>query len=140
MNKSISLLNEILVNTYGLAVLTQVAHWNVQGSQFFELHRVFGEQYEALTDAVDLIAERIRALDQEALPDPGFLAAHLATLPKFKDNADPVPELLAAHSSLCETLDSAIKTLAGDPATQNMLIERVTYHDKVIWMLKSYLK
>src|SRR6478609_9704293 len=59
-------LNQIVADTYALMALTHLAHWNVEGSDFFALHKAFQEQYENLFEGVDEIAERVRALDAYA--------------------------------------------------------------------------
>jgi DNA-binding ferritin-like protein len=43
-----------------------LAHWNIEGPDFFEIHTAFEKQYEELFEVVDEIAERIRALDAYA--------------------------------------------------------------------------
>ena len=60
-------LNLVLADSYALMALTHLAHWNVEGEDFFPLHKAFQEQYEDLFEAVDDIAERVRALDAYAL-------------------------------------------------------------------------
>ena len=60
-------LNLVLADSYALMSLTHLAHWNVEGPNFFDLHKAFQEQYEDLFEAVDEIAERVRALDAYAI-------------------------------------------------------------------------
>jgi len=64
-------LQNLLANTYGLYFATHNYHWNVEGVQFVDLHKLFDEQYNALFQAIDVIAERIRALGVYALPFEG---------------------------------------------------------------------
>ena len=64
-------LNLVLADSYALMALTHLAHWNVEGSDFYALHKSFQEQYENLFEGIDEIAERVRALDAvplDALP------------------------------------------------------------------------
>jgi starvation-inducible DNA-binding protein len=56
-------LNQVVADTYALLAITHDAHWNVEGPSFFQLHKAFEEQYEELFEAVDVVAERARALD-----------------------------------------------------------------------------
>src|SRR3990167_7245633 len=55
-------LSRFLADTYTLYLKTHNFHWNVTGPMFQTLHLMFEQQYNELWMAVDLIAERIRAL------------------------------------------------------------------------------
>src|SRR3954470_15330619 len=81
-------LNLVLADSYALMALTHLAHWNVEGPEFFGLHAAFQKQYENLFEAVDEIAERVRALDAYAAGGLGTLAK-LAGLEEFKS---PIPQ------------------------------------------------
>lgn len=137
-------LNQVLADSYALMSLTHLAHWNVEGPGFFALHTAFQTQYEELFLAVDTIAERIRALDAYALGGLGTLAA-TAGLPEA---AAPMAQeayvkgLIAANQKV--VADAALaRDLAGaanDAESQDLMIERISLHQKTIWMLKSFLK
>ena len=107
-------LNQVLADTYALMSLTHLAHWNVEGQGFFALHTAFQAQYEEMFAAVDEIAERIRALDAYAI---GGLAA-LADTAKAR----------------------AVAGQANDPESEDLMIQRITTHEKALWMLRSFLK
>ena len=137
-------LNLVLADTYALMSLTHLAHWNVEGPGFFSLHDAFQGQYEALFQAVDEIAERVRALDQYAIGGLGTLAL-TAGLEEFgapQSQRQYVPGLLKAHEKvLADT--AACRDLAGelgDAQTQDLMIRRVQEHEKTAWMLRSFLK
>ena len=104
-------LNQVLADSYALLSLTHLAHWNVEGPGFFALHTAFQTQYEELFIAIDEIAERIRAL----------IAA----------NGKVVSDAARARDVAGE---------AGDAESQDLMIGRITLHQKTIWMLKSFLK
>lgn len=137
-------LNQVLADSYALMALTHLAHWNVEGPGFFALHTAFQTQYEELFIAVDEIAERIRALGAYATGGLGALAATA----QMKEFVAPLPQeeyvraLLAANQKLVQ--DAAVaRDLAGevkDPESQDLMIGRITLHQKTIWMLKSFLK
>ena len=137
-------LNQVLADSYALMSLTHLAHWNVEGPGFFALHTAFQTQYEELFTAVDEIAERIRALGHYATGGLGALAATA----QMKEFVAPLPQeeyvraLLAANQKLVK--DAAVaRDLAGavnDPESQDLMIGRITLHQKTIWMLKSFLK
>jgi starvation-inducible DNA-binding protein len=137
-------LNLVLADTYALMALTHLAHWNVEGADFFQLHKVFQEQYEALFEAVDEIAERVRALEAYAIGGLGTLAK-VAQMEEFKSPSpqkDFVAALIVANEKV---IDDATRTRdisgeAGDLESQDVMIGRIAAHQKTIWMLKSYLK
>ncbi len=137
-------LNLILADSYSLMSLTHLAHWNVEGSDFFQLHIAFEAQYTNLFEAVDEIAERVRALDAYAIGGLSMLAK-TADLEEFKSpmpQKDYVAALIVAHEKVVDD------TIAGrnlaeemkDLETQDMLIGRLRWHEKTLWMLKSCLK
>lgn len=137
-------LNQVLADSYALMSLTHLAHWNVEGPGFFALHTAFQTQYEDLFAAIDEIAERIRALNAYAI---GGLST-LAAAARMKEFRSPLPQdeyvrmLLAANEKLVADAAQA-RDLAGtanDPESQDLMIERITVHQKTIWMLNSFLR
>lgn len=141
----VAALNLFLADSYALLANTHQAHWNVEGPGFFALHNAFQSQYENLFTAVDEIAERIRALDAYAIGGLRAFAKE-AGLEEFPVGAvsgkDYVAGLIFAHE---KTLADAtvLRDAAGaanDLETQDLAIGRIQWHQKTIWMLKSYLK
>ncbi len=137
-------LSGFLADSYMLQLKTQYYHWNVSGAQFFSLHGMFEGQYKALFEAVDEIAERIRALGFAA---PGTLKA-LATLGGLsEDKALPssaaamTKNLLDSHEALARSAREgiAIAEKAGDAVTVDLFVKRADAHDKTAWMLRSSL-
>lgn len=137
-------LNQVLADSYALMSLTHLAHWNIEGPGFFALHTAFQTQYEELFIAVDEIAERIRALGAYATGGLGALAAAA----QMKEFVSPLPQeeyvraLLVANEKLVKDAATA-RDLAGDvndPESQDLMIGRITLHQKTAWMLKSFLK
>ena len=135
----------LLADSYSLMSQTHLAHWNVEGPAFFELHGAFQKQYEELFEAVDEIAERLRALDVYA---PGGLQtmaklSSVAQLPQGKATArDFVAGLIDGHETVVAS-GGAARAAAGkaeDLETQDLCIKRIQTHQKTLWMLKSYLK
>jgi starvation-inducible DNA-binding protein len=143
-NRLVDALNLVLADSYALMALTHLAHWNVEGTGFFALHKAFEEQYENLFEAVDEIAERVRALDAYAI---GGLAK-LAKTSGLEEFSSPLPQkdyvagLIVAHEKLVDDA-TRVRDLSGeanDLETQDLMIERLQWHEKTLWMLKSYLK
>lgn len=137
-------LNLVLADSYSLMGLTHLAHWNVEGPDFFALHQAFQAQYENLFEAVDEIAERVRALDVYAIGGLSMLA-RVAGIEEFKSpmpQKDYVAALIVVHEKVVDdatrTRDAAGET--ADLETQDLMIKRLQWHEKTLWMLKSYLK
>ena len=137
-------LNQVLADSYALLSLTHLAHWNVEGPGFFALHTAFQTQYEELFIAIDEIAERIRALDAYAIGGLGTLAktAQMREFVSPLAQEEYVRALIAANEKLL--LDAAgardVSGEAGDAESQDLMIGRITLHQKTVWMLKSFLK
>lgn len=132
---------KVLASTYALSLKTQNFHWNVEGAQFGALHAMFGDQYEALFEAVDEIAERIRALNAPA--PGGYAVFQKHSMIEDADsglNADEMLQTLAndhaAMSALVKKAE-AIATEAGDTGTADLMVGRQQEHDKAAWMLRS---
>jgi starvation-inducible DNA-binding protein len=143
-NRLVDALNQVLADSYALMALTHFAHWNIEGSGFFALHKAFEEQYENLFKAIDEIAERVRALDAFAIGGLTKLG-RMAGMEEFNaptPQKDYVAGLIVAHEKV---IDDATRTrnLAGDMSdleSQDLMIKRLTFHQKTVWMLKSFLK
>jgi starvation-inducible DNA-binding protein len=124
--------------------LTHLAHWNVEGPGLFAVHTAFKTQYEELFTAIDEIAERVRALGAYATGGLGNLAKK-AQMKEFTSSLlqeDYVRLLLAANEKLVADASQArdVAGEANDPESQDLMIARITLHQKTIWMFKSCLK
>jgi len=107
------------------------------------LHDFFQEQYEALFEAVDIIAERIRILGQKS---PGSLREFLdlSTLDEADVNLtgdEMLQNLLSDHESVVGSLRDMVKEAQefGDEGTADLLIDRLRFHEKTAWMLRSHI-
>lgn len=136
-------LRHLLADTYVLYTKTQFYHWNVTGELFFMLHSAFEKQYEELSEAIDVLAERLRALNEFA---PGTFEqfqeiAGIKSSSKLPAAQEMIKELLKDHEHLSKELERMIKTAEeeGDQSTMDLMIERQTYHQKTAWMLRSSL-
>lgn len=136
-------LTRILAETFALAVKTHGAHWNVRGPGFFRLHAAFEEQYQELYLAADELAERIRALGEDAPASLRQLAdlGGAGETVRSQDDGALVRSLRDDHRRLAERLRGAITAAqeAGDEATADVLIGREKSHDKTAWMLTATL-
>ena len=137
-------LTKYLASTYTLYLKTQNFHWNVTGSDFYQLHLLFEKQYEDLSGATDELAERIRALGFRA---PASFAEYLklSTIqeePKTVKANDMVAQLLADNQTMAREGRAVVQVAehVGDDATADMIIGRIEAHEKAAWMLRSLLE
>ncbi len=131
----------LLANTYALALKTQNYHWNVTGANFKTLHLLFEEQYDDLSSAVDVIAERIRALGEKA-PGSFKLYDQLSIIKDGNENASSAHMLRELAEDQAIILDILKKVIAlaqdkKDEVTTDLAIQRMAIHEKASWMLKS---
>jgi starvation-inducible DNA-binding protein len=137
-------LSRLLADTYTLYLKTHNFHWNVTGPMFQTLHLMFETQYTELAMAVDLIAERIRAL---GYPAPGSYVEfeELSTISIDKG----VPKATAMIKQLADAQDAVVLTArkvfplaenAADQVSMDLLTQRMQVHEKTAWMLRSLLE
>ncbi len=137
-------LSRLLADTYVLYGKTHGFHWNVTGPMFNTLHLMFMDQYTELWNALDVIAERIRALGVLA-PHGGSPLAGLASIPEAEQQPaalDMVRELVAGHEAVARTARSIfpLAEAANDEPTADLLTQRLQIHEKTAWMLRSLLE
>ena len=136
-------LSKLLADTYTLYLKTHNFHWNVTGPMFQTLHLMFEQQYNELALAVDLIAERIRAL---GFPAPGTYK-EFAKLSSIKED-EGVPGAEEMIRLLVDGQEAVVRTArsvfpivdeANDEPTADLLTQRMQVHEKTAWMLRSLL-
>ncbi len=142
--QAVKLLSTILADQHVLYAKTRNFHWNLTGHRFHTLHAFFETQYEALAEASDQTAERIRMLGAAS---PGsmkeFLA--LATLREVSGVLISGDQAIAAlrddHEAAARGLRKAVDALdeAGDAGSADFLTERLQSHEQAAWMLRSFL-
>ena len=137
-------LSRLLADSYTLYLKTHNFHWNVTGPMFQTLHLMFETQYNELALAVDLIAERIRAL---GAPAPGSYRefGKLSSIPE----AEGVPKATEMIRQLVDGQEAVVRTArqvfeiaerANDQPTADLLTQRMQIHEKTAWMLRSLLE
>lgn len=134
----------MLADSYSLYLKTHNFHWNVTGPMFNTLHLMFETHYTELALAVDLIAERIRAL--------GFIApgsySEFGKLTKIKEHSGDTPAtdmikyLIEAHETVIKTARDILPEAdaANDQVTLDLLTQRLQVHEKTVWMLRSLIQ
>lgn len=137
-------LSGLLADSYTLYLMTHNFHWNVKGPMFNSLHQMFMTQYTEQWGALDLIAERIRAL---GYPAPGTYAqfVQLATIKEVEGvpkAMDMVRHLVSAQEATARTARKLLPLVdkADDQPTADLLTQRLDVHEKTAWMLRSLLE
>ncbi len=143
LSEVIESMNDFLANTYALYLKTQNYHWNVRGPEFYATHLLLETHYEEMAEGTDEIAERIRSLG-------GLVDATFSAFDKRSKIADTKPsiswkqmieELVEGHEFISRTgrpLISKTQDLHDD-VTSDLLIKRLSFHEKAAWMLRSHL-
>jgi len=137
-------LSALLADSYTLYLMTHNFHWNVTGPHFNSLHLMFMTQYTEQWTALDVIAERIRALGH---PAPGTYQqfvklASIREVAGVPDANSMVRHLVAAQEATARTARELFKVVdaANDQPTADLLTQRLDVHEKTAWMLRSLLE
>jgi starvation-inducible DNA-binding protein len=137
-------LSRVLADTYTLYLKTHNFHWNVTGPMFQTLHLMFETHYNELALAVDLVAERIRAL---GFPAPGTYKQFSAQSSIEEEDGIPtaqemIKKLVEGHETVARTAREVFKIAEGvsDQPTCDLLTQRMQVHEKTAWMLRSLLE
>lgn len=137
-------LSRLLADEYTLYLKTHNFHWNVTCPMFNTLHLMFETQYTEAALAVDLVAERIRAL---GFPAPGTYAQYSKLSSIAEDDGVPaamdmVAKLVQGHEACAKTARSVfpLADKASDEPTADLLTQRLQLHEKTAWMLRSLLE
>ncbi len=136
-------LSKLLADTYTLYLKTHNFHWNVTGPMFNTLHLMFEGQYTEMALAVDLVAERIRALGVFA-PGSYALFSKLTSIKEATEvpkAEDMIRQLVLGHETVTATARSLVELAedANDQPTLDLLTQRMQLHEKTAWMLRSLL-
>lgn len=136
-------LAKLLADTYALYLKTQTCHWNISGPEFFELHLLFEKQYSEMAEAIDEIAERIRAL---GLYVEGGLSAFkqltsVVEETKVLTDQEMLQQLVEAQEVVVRQARKTCQVAEEekDGATVDLASRRLGVHEKSGWMLRSSL-
>ena len=137
-------LSKLLADSYTLYLMTHNFHWNVTGPQFNSLHVMFMDQYTEQWNALDVIAERIRAL---GFPAPGTYnefvkLASIEEVEGVPKATDMIRHLVLAQEATARTARALFPVVddANDQPTADVLTQRIDVHEKTAWMLRSLLE
>lgn len=139
-------LSKMLADEFVLYTKTRNAHWNLEGADFYTMHKFFEDQYELLDEAMDTVAERIRSINHFA---PSALKTYLqltqlSELSREKNDSHGfIKELLADHESIISNIRSKINLFANqyqDAGSSDFITGLMEVHEKMAWMLRVHLK
>ena len=136
-------LEGLLIDSYALMLKSQHYHWNVTGSNFGPLHQLFEEHYDDLFEAVDEIAERIRILGRPVQGHLGHFAEKSRIADGHASNANEMlSDLLESHESIIRNLreSKSVAEEADDEVTVDLYVDRMSFHEKAAWFLRSHLQ
>jgi len=141
MNNLVNGLKVLLASNFVIYSKTHSAHWNVTGVHFYELHKMFDEQYNELWEQVDIIAEKIRELDAFVTISP-LDQTKLSIIDPAQivmNSTDYVVSLLNDHNRMLILLNKvfSLAEVENNQAVMNYLAERMDAHSKMRWFLKS---
>lgn len=140
------ILNKVLADGNIMYIKLRKFHWNLSGDNFLELHELFEAQYNAVAEAVDLVAERISTLGGEAIGT----AVEFAEKSQLKENPGKLPnnqgmlkELVSDHETIIKSLRSNLDDCEekyGDAGTADFLNGLMQEHEKMAWKLRKFFK
>ena len=136
--------SQLLADTYTLYLKSHNFHWNVTGPMFTVLHELFETHYTELAGAVDEIAERIRAL---GFPAPASYS-QFAKLTHIKEEVnvphanEMIQQLASDHETVIRNVRQFLATIDSfeDEVSSDLLTQRLQFHEKTAWMLRSLLE
>ena len=145
MENTKAALKVVLADSFVMYFRAHSYHWNVEGSNFGEMHEFFGGIYEQMHGTVDTWAEYLRTLNE-------YAPASLMELYNYKtiaeDGSKPTSvssmllNLVATNNIMIANLDKLFQ-VSTDENIQNIAdtcAARLDYHRKLSWMIQSYLK
>lgn len=142
----VDLLNGDLSDSYLLLIKTKKYHWDVVGPQFRSLHEMWEEQYQALTENIDSIAERVRALGGYPVGTAEGFLKHAS----IKEHGGDVPVATEMVARLVEDHEQVIRNLRQhvdqcseefhDEGTADFLTGLMEQHEEMAWMLRSFIE
>jgi starvation-inducible DNA-binding protein len=137
-------LSKAVADTYRLIFKTHACHWNVEGSMFFSIHHLTEEQYGEMFAAVDVVAERIRALGELT---PMVLSeitdmSVIKDLKKIPSALEMIEDLAKDHAAVARRYHDLIELSEEerDPVTADLATARSAFHEQAAWMLRATAK
>jgi len=144
MNELYQSLHKTQTSLFCLMQKTWVYHWNVVGSDFFELHEAFGEQYTTMQGELDRLTEHMRYLRMKAISSIGTVieTSEIPEASLSPTDRSMVSQLLSDNKKIIELLTTVVEESEKTKqyTTSNIAQDLIETHGKFVWMLRSYLK
>ncbi len=146
LNEINDLLNQVLADGNVLYIKLRKFHWNLSGDNFMELHKLFEEQYDAVAEAIDEVAERISTLGGIAIgttSEFAELSLLIENPGKIPSNQEMIKELVNDHETIVKALRKFVDDTEekfGDKGTSDFLTALMQAHEKMAWKLRKYFK
>ena len=140
------LLNHVLADGNVLYIKLRKFHWNLSGDNFMELHKLFEEQYDAVAEAIDEVAERISTLGGVAIgttSEFAELSLLIENPGKIPTNQEMIKELVNDHETIVNAWRQFVDDTEekyGDKGTSDFLTGLMQAHEKMAWKLRKYFK
>lgn len=142
MEKLYKLLSDVQASLFVLFHKTWVFHWDVEGSDFHQLHTLFGEQYGIIYEEIDRISEHIRYLNAKPVSSLSRVieVSHIKEATNTSSADSMVSELLSDNKNLIVLLAQASEEAETQKqyATANIVQDLMESHGKFVWMLRSF--
>ena len=140
------LLNHVLADGNVLYIKLRKFHWNLSGDNFMELHKLFEEQYDAVAEAIDEVAERISTLGGVAIgttSEFAELSLLIENPGKIPTNQEMIKEPVNDHETIVKSLRKFVDDTEekyGDKGTSDFLTGLMQAHETMVWKLRKYFK
>jgi starvation-inducible DNA-binding protein len=142
MKTSVKNLTVVLASEMVLYVKTRKFHWNVAGSSFMEMHKLFEGQYNELEKIIDQVAERVGKLGEKAIGtmDEFNKLSILKECTTYEEKDAMLKELLADYQILItqirDFIEEGVET--NDFGTADFLTGILRKHESQAWILRRY--
>jgi len=144
MEKLFKLLSDAQSSLFVLFHKTWAYHWNVVGSDFTQLHQLFGEQYNAMFEEIDRLSEHMRYLNIKPLSSLTRMleVTQIKEAPSSTGSQEMLEELLENNVKFCELMQEISEEAETQKqyATANLVQDLMESHGKNVWMLRSHLQ
>ena len=134
-------LRKLLSDYYMLYLKAQNYHWNFEGQDFFVWHKQFEEEYSDIAEAIDTVAELIRGIGYKAPANFETYIKYSSLKPGKEDysSKEMIENITSDHEKVLITLQDLIEVAQEekDEVITDFVIQRMTYHRKRLWMMKS---
>jgi starvation-inducible DNA-binding protein len=144
MEKLYKLLSDTQASLFVLFQKTWLYHWNVSGDDFYQFHKLFGEQYEAMFNEIDRITEHMRYLNVKPVPTISRIneVSHISEANSGLDTMGMISDLIESNQKIVElfTMISEEAEIQKSKGTSNLADDLNEEHGKYIWMLRSFIQ